>query len=133
MLWQGFDLLRKAVAVLCMALATLLSAQTLISVMDRIEHAHHHAHFANPLAGNVAYDHHGHSADHRHRQGDGHHGQTPASDGAHQHGDAVMVYLAAQPFILAGFAVPEVLCEQPPQSFASAEPRGPDRPPKPIL
>ena len=51
--WHSFVPLRKAVAVLCMALAVMLSGQAYISLMDRIEHAHHHAHFANPLAGEV--------------------------------------------------------------------------------
>lgn len=43
------------VAVLCMVLAAMLSGQTFISLMDRIDHAHNHAHFANALAGSVAY------------------------------------------------------------------------------
>jgi len=38
-----------------MAMAVMLSGQTYIALMDRIEHAHHHVHFANPLAGAVEF------------------------------------------------------------------------------
>jgi hypothetical protein len=135
-----------------MALATMLSAQSYIRLMDRIEHEHHHAHFANPLAGSVtistAHDpekHHHHSGEtansaHSHavQTADGHHhsddsgsphhtkGQTD-----HQHGDATVLFLAVQSFVLAGCPIASSHCDARPQSFISYSPRGPDHPPKP--
>ena len=52
---HSFVPLRRAIAILCMAIAVMLSGQSYISLMDRIDHAHHHVHFANPLAGDVAF------------------------------------------------------------------------------
>jgi hypothetical protein len=45
------EFVRHSVAVMCMALAVMLSGQTYISLMDRIDHAHNHVHFANPAGG----------------------------------------------------------------------------------
>lgn len=150
--------LRNAVAMVCMAMATMLSAQSYIRLMDRIQHEQHHAHFANPLAGGVistAHDsntHHHHkgdsagSSDHSHvaqapaehhhshdSGGDGHghdHGKTQKD---HQHGDATVLFLAAQSFVLSGCPVASSRCDALPQDFASHRPRGPDHPPKPSL
>ena len=80
-----------------MALATMLSAQTYISLMDQIDHAHNHAHFANPLAGNVEYSisrnnnpprlhhHHGNAdnTEHQAHISDGQ--QQPHAPAAHKH------------------------------------------------
>jgi hypothetical protein len=125
-----------------MALAFLLSGQTYISLMDRIDHAHHHAHFANPLAGDVAYttvdhepsDYHHHAGkqvgilDH-HAKGsaDHHHASGPAD---HQHGDATILFLAASSFVLALCPVPTLRCEALSPTMVSFSPRGPDHPPK---
>lgn len=116
-----------------MALATVLSCQSYISLMDRIEHAHHHAHFANPLAGDVqfcggdhdwcgvSHDHAGDGADHQHSHG------LPD----HQHsGDAAIVFLAAQSFTFAISPVACPRCETEPRGLAGVSPSGLDRPPK---
>src|SRR5262249_145158 len=109
MRWPSFALLRKGVAVLCMALAVMLSGQSYISLMDRIEHAHHHAHFANPLAGGLAscvgdHDacghHHDGTADASHHHSHGSPGHQSGTT-EHQHGDAAVMFLAAQSFVLA--------------------------------
>jgi hypothetical protein len=122
-----------------MALAFMLSWQTYISLMDRLDHAHHHSHFANPLAGEVSYCVGGCGADH-HVHGHGgpahHHHDANAADHhdpdipAHQHGDSAIVFLAAQSFVLAACTVPAARCESRPVAFATFNPRGPDHPPK---
>jgi hypothetical protein len=150
--WNS-SLLRNAVAVVCMALAAMLSAQGYIRLMDRIEHAHNHAHFANPLAGSVTLSSDHGAKDHHHRRGetanssdhshvaqttDGHphshdsgsHHHTQGQND-HQHGDATVLFLAAQSFVLAGCPVTFLRCDVRPQSFVSFAPRGPDHPPKP--
>lgn len=139
--WHSFVPLRKAVAVLCMALAVMLSGQAYISLMDRIEHAHHHAHFANPLAGEVGSCVGGHDACAHHHdgaQGTSHHhshGSTSHDSGTseHQHGDAAVMFLAAQSFVLAISPVPSPRCELEPPTLVSFHPRGPDHPPKTVL
>src|SRR5262249_22739795 len=50
---RQYIVFRRTIALICMALAVMLSGQAYISLMDQVEHAHHHAHFANPLAGGV--------------------------------------------------------------------------------
>jgi hypothetical protein len=109
-----------------MALSALLSAQTYIGIMDRIEHAHHHVHFPNPLAGDVEYC--GGAqivcADHD----DG----TPDSF-PHHHGDAALMFLAAPCYVLPTHPLEESRCESEPPSLVSFSPRGPDHPPKPDL
>jgi len=80
-----------------MALAVMLSGQTYIALMDRIEHAHHHVHFANPLAGDVQFcvgDHDQCGMHPRHHDdGSGapadHHSHDPIN---HQHGDPAIVF-----------------------------------------
>jgi len=143
---QGFVLFRRAVAVLCMALAFMLSWQSYISLMDRLDHAHHHAHFANPLAGDISYclgncGSEQHSHPHKHIHGasahphgeeadasaDHHHSDAPG----HQHsGDAAIVFLAAQSFVLTARAVPAMRSESRTVAFVTFNPRGPDHPPK---
>lgn len=135
MRWRGLDNLRKSVAVLCMALAVMLSGQSYISLMDRIEHAHHHAHFANPLAGEVAFCLGDHDACGHHHHGgadDAHHHSHGGTSGTteHQHGDAAIMFLAAQSFVLSLCPVPSPRCELEPPTLASFHPRGPDHPPK---
>ena len=134
---QRFAPFRRAIAVLCMALAFLLSWQAYISLMDRLDHAHHHSHFANPLAGEITYclgdcgEHHTHSGAAHH-----HHDSTAAADHAHsdipahQHGDSAIVFLPAQTFVLAACTVPATPCESRPVAFVTFSPRGPDHPPK---
>jgi hypothetical protein len=106
-----------------MALAVMLSGQAYISLMDRIDHAHHHAHFPNVLAGDLQYcgggggqcDHHDH----------GTHGKI-----GHNHGDAAIVFLAAQSFIFSICPLPALRCESTAPKLVSFSPRGPDHPPK---
>jgi hypothetical protein len=128
-----------------MALSVVLSGQAYISLMDRIDHAHHHAHFANPLAGDVQFaparhDHDatGHHHDHetqevgQHTHGpDGHHHTNSPAD--HQHGDSAVVFLAAKSFVLVACPVVADRCEIEPPAMTSITPRGPDHPPKPSL
>lgn len=148
---------RRAVAVVCMVLAAMLSAQAYISLMDRIDHAHGHAHFANPLAGGVelklashskpSKHHHAHgSGDHHHSQEAADHQQGDAaahhahgsSDHQHSHGtadhqhggDAALVFLAAQSFVLPASPIPAFLYETGSPKLVSFRPRGPDHPPK---
>jgi hypothetical protein len=109
-----------------MALAVMLSGQAYISLMDRIDHAHHHAHFPNVLAGDLQYcggdgdrcDHHDH----------GTHGKI-----GHNHGDAAIVFLAAQSFVFAICPLEAARCETEPPTLASISLRGPDHPPKLVL
>jgi hypothetical protein len=115
----------------------MLSGQSYISLMDRIDHAQNHVHFANPLAGDVQFcggdhdqcgvHHHHHGAD---AAADHHHSHGPAD---HQHGDAAIVFLAAQSFVFAICPVAAARCETKPLAYASVSPRGPDHPPKTIL
>jgi len=131
---QSFVPLRRAVAILCMALAVMLSGQAYISLMDRIDHAHHHLHFANALAGDVQFcggDHDQCGAHHHHHDGDnaaGHHHSNGPAD--HQHGDAAIVFLAAHSFVFAICPVEAARCETELPALASISPRGPDHPPK---
>jgi hypothetical protein len=130
----SFVPLRRAVAILCMAMAVMLSGQTYIALMDRIDHAQNHVHFANPLAGDVAFcggdhdqcgvHHHHHHAD---AAADHHHPHVPAD---HQHGDAAIVFLAAQSFVFAICPLEAARCESEQPAFDSISPRGPDHPPK---
>jgi len=108
-----------------MALSFVLSSQTYIGIMDRIEHAQHHVHFANPLAGDIEFCVGGPDicADH-----DGADQSFP-----HHHGDAALVFLAATMFVLPIQPDVESRCETEPLVPASVSPRGPDHPPKPCL
>jgi hypothetical protein len=108
---------------LCMALAVMLSGQAFISVMDRIQHAQHHDHFPNVLAGDLQFCV-GTSA----ACENGKHG---AHDPIAPHtGDAAIVFLAAQSFVLSLCPVSSPRCELEPPMPASIHPRGPDHPPK---
>lgn len=152
--WKRYTRVRYCVAFLCMALAVMLSAQTCISLMDRIQHAQHHAHYANPFAGGVVYSDNAPSMDHHHHHGDkadssGHSHVADANEGHrnfdgapvhphhskgqtdHQHGDATVLFLAAQTFVLAGCPITSLRCDVRPHGFVSFAPRGPDHPPKP--
>jgi hypothetical protein len=126
-----------------MALATMLSAQAYISLLDRIDHAHHHTHFANPLAGSVEFvpvaqdddagHRHAHGAVAHHDPGANthHHSHGPVD---HQHGgDAALVFLAAQSFILAAAPIPAYRYATGAAKLVSVDPRGLDHPPKPLL
>jgi hypothetical protein len=53
--WHRSIALRRVIATICVGLSVMLSGQGYISLKDRAEHEHHHAHFANPLAGTVRY------------------------------------------------------------------------------
>jgi len=138
---HSFVPFRRVVAILCMALAVMLSGQAYISLLDRIDHDHHHVHFANPLAGNVEFcagdhdqcgvHHHHHdgdaAADHGNAAADHQHSHGPAD---HQHGDAAIVFLAAQSFVFAICPLEAARCETELPAFDSISPRGPDHPPK---
>jgi hypothetical protein len=111
--------------------------------MDRLDHARHHTHFANPLAGEISYcpgncetTHHSHThsdaGPHHHHDADAsdhHHSDIPA----HQHGDSAIVFLAAQSFVLTPCMVPAARCESRPVAFVTFNPRGPDHPPKSLV
>lgn len=109
-----------------MALCVVLSAQTYIGIMDRIEHAHHHVHFPNALAGDVEYCSGAHDVCAGHDHG--------AQDSfPHHHGDAALIFLAAQCFVLPTHPIAPSRCETEPPALVSFNPRGPDHPPKSIL
>lgn len=131
---QAYDLARRAVAVLCMALAIMLSGQTYISLVDRIDHVHGHVHFANPLAGDVQFcgGAHDQCGAHHHEGGKADHDHS-GTDPGHQHGDIGIVFLAAQNFVFAICAIPASRCESEPRTLVSISSRGPDHPPKPTL
>ena len=123
---QAVGTFRRAVAILCMALAVVVSSQTFIGIMDRLEHANHHTHFPNPLAGDVEYCGGAHDvcADHDHGTQD----SFP-----HHHGDAALMFLAAQSFNLPLHPLADSRCEMEPPMLTSISPRGPDHPPKSSL
>ena len=127
------DFWRRAVAMLGIVLAVMLSGQTYISLMDRIDHAHHHHHFANPLAGDVQFcggDHDGCGLYHHHHTDNaGSHGDSDN----HQHGDAGLVFLAAQTFVLPSCPLVQLACDATPTGVASVTPGGLERPPKMVL
>jgi hypothetical protein len=106
-----------------MALSAVLSAQTYIGIMDRIEHAHHHVHFPNPLAGDV-------------QSCDGaldicaDHDDASQHSFPHHHGDAALMFLAAQSFVLPTHPIAASRCETEPLPLVSFSPYGPDHPPK---
>jgi hypothetical protein len=106
-----------------MALSFVLSAQTYIGIMDRLEHAHHHVHFPNPLAGDVEYCGGAQDicADHDHEG----HDSFP-----HHHGDAALMFLAAQSFVLPTHPIAASRCETEQPPLVSFSPCGPDHPPK---
>ena len=117
---------------LCMTMAVMLSGQAYISLMDRIEHAQHHHHFANPLAGDLQFcgdDHDGCGLHHHHHHNDaaGH------GDSDHQHGDAALVFLAAQAFVLPPCTLVYLACDMVPAGLATVNPGGLERPPKTAL
>ena len=124
---------QRAIAVLCMLLAFVLSGQTYISVLDRVEHAHHQVHFANPLAGDVQFCGGGHDEcglhhHHHHAGGAADHHSDGAPD--HQHGDAVLVFIVIPAFVVSG-RLPAVLrIDSESRSPAGIDPVGLDRPPK---
>lgn len=157
---RNFVPLRRFVAVICMTLAVMLSGQAYISLMDRIDHAHHHVHFANPLAGDVQFSparqdhdaagHHEHRAtqdvaEDRAHGSDGHHrgGQDvaghhthgtgdhhPHNPVDHQHGDATVVFLAVQSFVFAACPAAADRCATELPILTSVFLLGPDHPPK---
>jgi hypothetical protein len=132
---RRFGTFRQGVAFLCMVLAILLSGQTFISLMDNVDHAHHHVHFANPLAGDVQFCGGEHDAcgphHHHHEDAGDHHGTGGTPD--HRHGDAALVFLAAQILVFAICPVAGDRCDEAPMSFVTVNPQGRDRPPKPDL
>jgi len=118
-----------------MALAFMLSGQSYISLMDRLEHTHAHVHFANPLAGDVQNCGGGRTACGHDHQDLGtkkatihHYGTNNAAD--HQHGGSGLVFLAAKNFVLVLCRVPAERCDTASQKLVSFNPRGPDHPPK---
>jgi hypothetical protein len=125
---------------LCAALAIMLSGQSFISLMDSIEHSHHHAHFANPLAGDIEWCAGDHDVCGLHHDADDHddgglaadndHAGSPAG---HQHGGASIVFLAAQIFTFPVRSFEPSRCECEPGELVSFSPHGPDHPPKKIV
>jgi len=114
-----------------MALAFMLSGQPYISLMDRVAHEHHHAHFANPLAGDVQFcggDHDTCGLHHGAANNGSHHHSHGAVD--HQHGAAAILFIVAQSFVLPGCPMVAVRCNIEPRTLAGVRPGGLDRPPK---
>jgi hypothetical protein len=115
--------LRQATAILCMALAIMLSFQAYIGLMDRMDHARNIEHFPNPLAGDVEYC-------------SGPMGictddtSTHHDPLMHHHGDAAIMFLAAQFFVLPACTTVERRCVSMPTDFLNEAPLAPDRPPK---
>jgi len=125
--------LRSAIAVVCMLLAFVLSCQAYISLMDRIEHSHHHVHFANPLAGDVQFcggDHDGCGLHHQHHS---HVPGLPHDHSDHQHGDAAIVFLVVQNFVVPGSPAISPRCELEPSGLSGISRSGLERPPKRLL
>jgi len=143
--FRRYIVFRRTIALICMALAVMLSGQAYISLMDQVEHAHHHAHFANPLAGGVIcatattcghhHDDHVQQASHHHDDGQrgSHHHHDAQGPADHQHGDATILSLAAQSFVLSLCPITAERCSSAPVRFVSVTPLGPDHPPKPGL
>jgi hypothetical protein len=108
---------------LCMVLAVMLSFQTYIGLMDRMDHAHNVVHFPNPLAGDVEYC----SGDLGLCTDDNSTHHDPLM---HHHGDAAIMFLAPQFFVLPRCATTELRCVSMRAAFTSVRPLGPDHPPK---
>jgi hypothetical protein len=117
---------RQATAMLCMVLAVMLSFQAYIGLMDRMDHARNIEHFPNPLAGDVESC----SGDLGLCDDDT---STPHNAMMHHHGDAAMLFLAPQVFVLPVCSAVEPRCESVPAGFESIGPPGLDHPPKLIL
>jgi len=109
-----------------MALTLVMSWQTYIGIMDRVEHAHHQVHFPNPLAGDVEYcigafagcD------------------ESPTGSHdplMHHHGDAAIMFIAAPVFVLPGCSLSPSRCDTQPEALVGIEPLVPDHPPKTSL
>ena len=118
-----FIALRNSIAMLCMALAVMLSFQAYIGLMDRMDHARNIEHFPNPLAGDVEYC-------------SGALGlctddtSTHHDPLMHHHGDAAIMFLAAPFFVLQVCAAFEPRCNSMPAAFSSKGPLAPEHPPK---
>ena len=132
--WQRFITFRRVVAAIWVGLAVMLSGQGYISLKDRAEHSQNQVHFANPLAGDVKVcggteDPCSHHHD-DHGTQDAAHDHGAASTAGHAHGDATMVLLVAQIFVLMPCQLYSERCASPLAKFVSFNPRGPDHPPK---
>jgi hypothetical protein len=123
---RGLTALRRATAIMCMALAVMLSFQAYIGLMDRMDHARNIEHFPNPLAGDVEFC----SGDLGLCNDDT---STPHDPMMHHHGDAAMLFLAPQIFFLPVCSAVEPRCESEPAGFESNGPPGLDHPPKLML
>lgn len=153
MTWKRSNGLRQCVAIFCIAIATLLSAQAYISLVDRIEHAHHRAHLPNPLAGDIefcaseaacGYKHiHEHiglneAEGGKHADQDGvqeasEQEKRPVSQSHdHQHGAPTVAFLVTPTFELAVCPLTQDRCAAVPTRAVSISPPGQDRPPKQI-
>lgn len=55
MFFRRADTLRRCIAIVCMAATYMLSVQSVIVSIDRIEHALEIEHHANPLAGTISF------------------------------------------------------------------------------
>jgi hypothetical protein len=117
--------IRSAIAMLCMVLAVMLSCQTYIGLMDRLDHAHNIVHFPNPLAGDVEYC----SGDLGLCTDDSSTHHNPLM---HHHGDAAIMFLNPQYFVLPDCTTFELRCVIITAAFSSVRPLGPDHPPKPL-
>jgi len=118
-----FIAMRNATAMLCMVLSVMLSFQAYIGLMDRMDHARNIVHFPNPLAGDVEFC----SGDLGLCTDDNSTHHDPLM---HHHGDAAIMFLAPQIFVLPDCATIELRCVSIPAAFTSVRPLGPDRPPK---
>lgn len=110
---------------LCMALSVVLSSQAAFAVAHEVEHAHHHAHAPNDLAGTVetcAGDHHldcDHDGDH-----------APGGASSHHHGETALLFLAVELFLPAPNADAPSLCAALRSMHNGVSPGGLERPPK---
>jgi hypothetical protein len=107
-----------------MVLAVMLSFQTYIGLMDRMDHAHNIIHFPNPLAGDIEYC----SGDLGLCTDDNSTHHDPLM---HHHGDAAMLFLAPQIFVLPSCTTIELRCVSMLAAFTSNGPLAPEHPPKP--
>lgn len=111
--------LRRATAMLCMALAVMASFQSYIGVMDRMDHARHIVHFPNPLAGDAEYC--NGALGLCNEDSSAHHDAL-----MHHHGDAI----PAPCFVVQLCAVVKPRYLSTLADFISETPLTPDRPPK---
>jgi hypothetical protein len=115
---------------LCMALSGVLTNQSYVSLMDQVQHALHHQHAPNPLAGAIAeHEHSDHDHDGLHHHGD--HGDDPASGAVtHKHLDSTVVYIVSVVPVLATMSQSSHIRFAAPEGLDRLYPYRLERPPK---